>query len=86
MGKVIDLEKESYLGGVKFWAQWWVDGRVPAYEVFQYVGRRRDVGLYFFVGLRSKQVISQGIYQLNANGFKPFCISTDKLKEYEKEL
>lgn len=83
MNNVIKIEPGERLYGIRFWVQWYASP--PKMEVFAYAGRDRSHGLYWFRSRRSGALISKAFYQLNANGFKPFCIDIKRVDEWVEE-
>ena len=78
MRNAADYEPETYLEGVQHWAQM-QPMMVPRFEVFRYLGRNRDNGLYYFKSVRSNAVIGKNHYQLHVPNFKPFLINHERM-------
>jgi hypothetical protein len=68
------IKKADFLLGVRHWAQWY-GMRKPRFEVFRYVGFQSNTGLYYFQSVSNGTIMARGFYQLNANGFVPFCLN-----------
>ncbi len=69
------------LAGIRFWAQWY-SLAIPKYEVFVYTGTSPDVGTYWFRSKKNGTTIGKSFYQLNINGFLPFCYTTKELQKH----
>jgi hypothetical protein len=78
MSNVVKIEYARYLQGVMHWALL-QPLMVPKFEVFKYIGRDRDNGLYYFKAVRGRAIISRNFYQLNVPYFKPFLINHERM-------
>jgi hypothetical protein len=64
--------------GVRYWR---VDYAymIPRFEVFRVIAHDPRTGLYWFRSVKNGHTtIHRSFYQLNVNGFHPFCISGAK--------
>ena len=59
--------------GIRFWAQWYTRRR-PTYEVFEYIGKDPNKGMFYFRSRTEKTIIARTFYQLNQNGFHAFVL------------
>lgn len=75
------IKKEDYLFGIRHWMQVY-QNRIPYYDVFRYVGVNHHTGIYYFQSVRTKALIGKGFYQLNKNGFVPFCLDWKRVESY----
>lgn len=83
----VEKRPGKYLCGVKTWAQWFSFGKAPRYEIYTYIGVDAFNGTYFFQARSNPAlIISKTIYQLNTNGFKPFCIDSTEYFTYLNKL
>lgn len=78
---MIRMEEGEYLSGVRYWALHFLT-RTPRYEVYVYVGRDKDLGLYWFRAYEEPNVmISRNAYQLRTPYFQPFLIDHERILE-----
>lgn len=71
--------------GITFWRQDYIQ-RVPRYEVFKVIGHCKDRGLFYFRSVKDNTTISKSFYQLNANGFHPFCLDWARIQKRVEEM
>ena len=75
------MQYDDTLYGVKYWAQWMAEPKIPKFELFQYVGYAPVSGMYYFQHRKIKTLfISKSLYQLRSDvTFKPFMYDTSLL-------
>jgi hypothetical protein len=70
--KVIKMTPITDVFGITFWR---LDrpGYVPAFEVYKVMAYDPNSGMYWFRSMRDRTLHSRNHYQLDRNGFHPFC-------------
>ncbi len=75
------IKKANFLCGIRHWVQWYTL-RTPKFEVFRFIGADQNQGIFYFQSVKEKTIIGRSFYQLNANGFVPFCLDFKRSQEY----
>lgn len=75
------IKRVYSVAGIRHWAQYYTMLR-PSVEVFVVVGHDTTSGLYWFRSLKQGSMVSRNFYQLNKNGFVPFCLDHRKIESF----
>jgi hypothetical protein len=68
------FERGTHLLGIKYWAQWYSISGPPKYDLYLYVGRDKDKGVFYFKHRTTGALMTKGTHQLDYYGFKPFVL------------
>lgn len=78
------IKKIDSIAGVRHWMQIYAY-IVPRYEVFRVIGHNPSTGLYYFQSVKHDSTVSKYMYQLNTNGFKPYCLDWSRITKHVEE-
>lgn len=82
------MRKDTYriiadapLLGIRYWVQWYIK-RIPKFEVFEYIGKDPDRGMYFFKSRSEGTIVGRQFSELNRFGFRPFLLDINKIEPH----